>query len=486
MNRKILGIHHVTAISGPAHENFKFYTETLGLRLVKRTVNFDDPGVYHLYYGDQTGSPGTLMTFFPYGGSQGDKGTGQVAASSYPVRDLEMWKKRLDIPYQVETRFGDEYVVFEDLHGMALELYQSDSAPEQLGPIGGATLKLRNPEKTAELLELLGFEEKARENSRLRFGLTGSESTLDILQSNEPPTRGGAGTVHHIALRVADDEAQQYWRDKLIRAGYQASPVMDRNYFHSIYFRGPGGVLFELATDPPGMLIDESVEELGAKLLLPPQYEPHRERIEAVLDPLEEPYKSTETSGSGDLIVALHGTGGDEHDLLDLAAEVAPGRPLLGLRGNVNERGARRFFKRLREGVFDQEDLRLRAAELARFLRKKSGPRVALGYSNGANMAAAVLLQEPDSFDKAILFRPMLGWEPGPADLSGKQVLLLIGRDDRIVSPEAGEKLAEVLRDRGADVQVHRIPSGHNLTSQDITLARGWLSANSDNLKHTA
>ena len=486
MNRKILGIHHVTAISGPAHENFKFYTETLGLRLVKRTVNFDDPGVYHLYYGDRTGSPGTLMTFFPYGGTRGDKGTGQVVASSYPVRNLEKWKKLLDIPFRVETRFGSEYIAFEDPHGMALELYQNDSAPEELGPIGEATLKLRNPEKTAQLLQLLGFEEQGREDSRIRFALPGSQGTLDILQSSEPPTRGGAGTVHHIALRVADDEAQQYWRDKLIRSGYQVSPVMDRNYFHSIYFRGPGGVLFELATDPPGMLIDESVEELGAKLLLPPQYEPHRERIEAVLEPLEEPYKYTETSGVGELVVALHGTGGDEYDLLDLAAEVAPGHPVLSLRGNVNERGARRFFKRLREGVFDQEDLRFRAAELGRFLRRESRQRVALGYSNGANMAAAVMLQEPDSFDKAILFRPMLGWEPGPADLSGKRVLLLIGQDDRIVSPEAGDRLAEGFRDRGADVQVHRIASGHNLTAQDITLARGWLSASSEDLKHTA
>jgi glyoxalase family protein len=293
MNSKILGIHHVTAISGPAQENFKFYTETLGLRLVKRTVNFDDPGVYHLYYGDQTGSPGTLMTFFPYGGPQGDKGTGQVVASSYPVRDLEMWKKRLNVPFQIETRFGVEYVAFEDPHGMALELYQSDSAPDKLGPIGGATLKLRSLEKTAPLLKLLGFEEKARENSRLKFTLPGSEETLDILLSNEAPTRGGAGTVHHIALRVADDKAQQFWREKLIKSGYRVSPVMDRNYFHSIYLRGPGGVLFELATDPPGMLIDESIEELGTRLLLPAQYEPHRDRIEAALEPLEEPYKDT-------------------------------------------------------------------------------------------------------------------------------------------------------------------------------------------------
>ena len=486
MNKSILGIHHVTAISGPAHENFKFYTETLGLRLVKRTVNFDDPGVYHLYYGDETGSPGTLMTFFPYGGAPGDKGTGQVVASSYPVENLEVWKQRLGVPYRSEVRFGQEYVIFEDPHGMTLELYESKSAPPALGPIGGATLKLKSTAPTADLLKLMGFEEEGRESARARYRLKGSGDYLDLEQSDEPSTRGGAGTVHHIALRVADDEAQAHWRNKLIKAGYQVSPVMDRNYFHSIYFRGPGGVLFELATDPPGMMIDESVEELGEKLVLPPQYEPHREGIEAVLDPLEEPYKFAETSGQGDLVVALHGTGGDEYDLLSLVAEVAPGKPVLSLRGNVKERGARRFFRRLQAGVFDEDDLRQRATELAKFLERHPGPRVAVGYSNGANMAAATLLEEADSFDKAILFRPMLGWEPGPADLSGKQILLLIGRDDRIVSPEAGEKLAEVFRERGAEVEVRQVPAGHNLTRQDVEIARRWLSSSRETLKSIA
>lgn len=287
MNSNILGIHHVTAISGPAHENFKFYTETLGLRLVKRTVNYDDPGVYHLYYGDETGSPGSLMTFFPYGGSRGDRGTGQVVATNYPVRDLSQWKKRLGVPYRGESRFGREHLVFEDPHGMTLELYQSETAGPELGSIGGATLKLRDPEATAELLNLLGFEKESEEGSRTRYRISNSGDFLDLLQSHEPRTRGGAGTVHHIALRVADDEAQEFWRDRLLEAGYRVSPVMDRNYFHSIYFRGPGGVLFELATDPPGMLIDESVEELGKRLLLPPRYEPQRRRIEAVLEPLE-------------------------------------------------------------------------------------------------------------------------------------------------------------------------------------------------------
>lgn len=287
MSDQILGIHHITAISGPARENFEFYTKVLGLRLVKRTVNFDDPGVYHLYYGDRMGSPGTLMTFFPYGGRPGDKGTGQVVASSYPVKDLDSWSDQLERPSRRETRFGDDYLIFEDPHGMTLEFFQTESAPEELGPIRGATLKLKNPEKTAQLFQLLGLGELERDGPRVRYAIPGSEDHLDLLSSEADETRGGAGTVHHIALRVADDSSQLQWRKKLMEAGYRVSPVMDRNYFHSIYFRGPGGVLFELATDPPGMQVDESLENLGEKLVLPSQYEPHRDRITAVLQPLE-------------------------------------------------------------------------------------------------------------------------------------------------------------------------------------------------------
>lgn len=173
---------------------------------------------------------------------------------------------------------------------MTLELYQSETAPAQLGPIGGATLRLRNPRATGELLQTLGLARIAQEGDRERYQL--GNDFIELEQSDRPRTRGGAGTVHHIALRVADDQAQAFWHKKIAGAGYRVSPVMDRNYFHSIYFRGPGGVLFELATDPPGMLVDEKKEELGQFLRLPPQYEPHRERIESALEPLEEPVRA--------------------------------------------------------------------------------------------------------------------------------------------------------------------------------------------------
>ena len=290
MNTRVKGIHHVTAISGAAQENYRFYTDTLGLRLVKKTVNYDDPNVYHLYYGDETGSPGTLMTFFPYGGPPGRQGSSQVVTSSYPVNNLSTWQARLTaqgLGLESSERFGDKFLSFQDPHGMGLELFESEQAGESLGRIAGAILKLQATDPTLEVLEFLGFEKTAQSGNFTRMSLPGGGDFLDLLESREPPGNGGAGTVHHIALRVADDQEQAYWLERLRGEGFRVSPVMDRNYFHSIYFREPGGVLFELATDPPGMLIDESLEELGKTLVLPPQYEGHRPQIEQALPPLQ-------------------------------------------------------------------------------------------------------------------------------------------------------------------------------------------------------
>lgn len=290
MKSGVKGIHHITSVSGKAAENFHFYTQVLGLRLVKKTVNFDDPGVYHLYYGDRTGSPGTLMTFFPYGGPRARKGAGQVAASAYAVKELQWWNKRLlehGVEVSEEIRFGIPYLLFEDPHGMSLELYedlvQGEEFPTRLR---GASLELSQVGPTRELLEFLGFELEAEEGCRTRLRLPGGGDYLDLLASERLPATGGAGSVHHIALRVSDDTEQQEWLSALRKAGFAVSSVRDRTYFHSIYFRGPGGVLFELATDPPGMLIDESEEALGTHLMLPSQYEAHRQQIEARLEPL--------------------------------------------------------------------------------------------------------------------------------------------------------------------------------------------------------
>lgn len=289
MSNKILGIHHLTAVSGPARETHEFYTQVLGLKLVKKTVNFDDPSVYHLYYGDEAGSPGTLLTFFPYGGPSGRPGAGQVTAFSYPVSDLEAWRGRLSRKFLEERRFQRNYLTFTDPHGLQVELFEEPGAGHPLTKFGGITLSLREVAATADLLEELGFQEGEQEGGRFRYSLPSSSEYIELQRASDGPRGlGGPGTFHHLALRVSGPAAQLEWRNRLLEQGYRVSPVMDRNYFRSIYFRGPGGVLFELATDPPGMAVDESLDELGKNLMLPSRYEPRRSEIEAALQPLEQ------------------------------------------------------------------------------------------------------------------------------------------------------------------------------------------------------
>lgn len=483
MKSKVLGIHHVTAISGAAHQNHDFYTRVLGLKLVKKTVNFDDPGTYHLYYGDETGSPGTLITFFPYEGRPGKPGIGQVTVTSYsvPVGQLPEWEQRLrdhQIDFERVERFGKPALSFTDPHGMGLEIIEAETADPDLGRFAGAVISLKSSEETQQLLNFMGYEVVAREAGWIRMALPGGTDFLDLRTVERGHSTGGPGTVHHIALRLPDDAAQQEWREALLARGYQVSPVTDRNYFHSIYFRGPEGVLYELATDPPGMLIDEeSAETLGTTLQLPPQYEKYREALQDYLAPLDSPFRTATREGKGQtLLVGLHGTGGDENDLLPLLAQLDPDAPLLTLRGQVSENGHARFFRRLREGLFDQHDLAERSAELGKFLAEKGGDKVVVGYSNGANIGAHCLMNHPEAFQRAVLIRPMLGWTP-PAgiDLSGHRVLVLIGAHDTVISPQSGRDLVQALLQLGAHVDVEEVDSGHDLTPEDVRLAYRWL-----------
>ncbi|MGE0494012.1 MAG: VOC family protein [Vulcanimicrobiota bacterium] len=473
---KILGIHHITAVAGLAHQNYRFHTQTLGLRMVKKTVNFDDPSVYHLYYGDQTGSPGTLLTFFPYEGARATRpGHGEVSAITYQTSEsLDDWVTRVG-PHHFETRFGERVLVFHDPDGIRYELVQGEGEP--FGAFRSATLRVQQSGPTAELLELFGFAKLGEEGARSRYQLANSTTQLEVLEAPDlPRASGGAGSVHHIALRVADDEAQLWWRERLLEAGYQVTPVVDRNYFHSVYFRGPGGVLFELATDPPGMLIDESLDELGTNLMLPPQHERLRELLEQRLPPLEEPYRSLHKPGNQPTLLLLHGTGGDEFDLLGIAEQLDPEAAVLSLRGNVDEQGMARFFKRLRPGVFDEADLKRRSGELAELIRTRGHEHVAVGYSNGANLAAATLMLHPEALKRAVLFRPMLPLEAADKSLEGLDVLLVVGTHDTVVSPDSGRRLAEVLRQAGARVQLDEVEASHQLTPRDLELAKRWLS----------
>jgi glyoxalase family protein len=291
------GIHHITAIAGDPQRNLDFYTEALGLRLVKRTVNFDDPGSYHFYFGDNIGTPGTIMTFFPWPGARrGARGSGQVTTVSFavPRNSMAFWKERLRathvIAEEIEERFGSNALRFLDPDGLQLELVASAneerSSERAIRGFAAPTLEVRNPKKTEKLLtEILGFEFVGEENNRRRFRGSGSNASaeIDLVSSEADFGQIAAGTVHHIAFRAADDDEQLKVREQLVAGGVNVTPVIDRQYFHSIYFREPNGILFEIATDGPGFLIDELADALGETLKLPPIYEPKRKEIERVL-----------------------------------------------------------------------------------------------------------------------------------------------------------------------------------------------------------
>jgi glyoxalase family protein len=306
----ISGIHHLTAIASDPQRNLDFYTKTLGLRLVKKTVNFDDPGTYHFYFADELGSPGTVLTFFPWPGSRrGRKGVGQVAVIAFAVPEgsLSYWQQRLKAkgvtfnePFE---RFDEQVLPVLDPDGLALELITVPGSSQAVWAGGGVaqehairgfhspTLLLENFEKTAHLLtDIFGLQQSGevyaggevhaggepRATRRLRFTAPGEPAfrpgmSVDIdCRPAEQSGQMGAGVVHHIAFRVPDDAAQLAWRERLIEAGFNVTPVADRQYFHSIYFREPGGILFELATDPPGFGLDEALGDLGKNLKLPP------------------------------------------------------------------------------------------------------------------------------------------------------------------------------------------------------------------------
>jgi glyoxalase family protein len=310
MEKPISGIHHVTAIASNPRRNLDFYTEVLGLRLVKRTVNFDDPGTYHFYFADATGTPGTILTFFPWPGSaRGHIGSGQVTVTSFsvPEQSMKFWESRLmqaGVPAEkAGKRLGEEVLVFADPDGLKLELVASVwnrdslawdetnvSVEHAIRGFHSVTLSERGYERTAKLLDTMGFRKVGEEGNRFRFevGEGGSGARADVLCVSEAPHgRLGAGTVHHVAWRAADDEDQKAWRARLAGHDYDVTPVMDRCYFHSIYFREPGGVLFELATDPPGFAIDEPFESLGEHLKLPVWLERYRAEIEKAVPPIE-------------------------------------------------------------------------------------------------------------------------------------------------------------------------------------------------------
>jgi glyoxalase family protein len=310
MNSPIIGIHHVTAIASDPQRNVDFYTGLLGLRLVKKTVNFDDPSAYHLYYGDETGKPGSIVTFFywPGGAGRGRVGTGQVTRLSFsvPGGSLDFWAGRLQraqVAAKRGTRFDEEVLTFDDPDGIAIELVAvtDDSRAGWTGAEISSThairglhtteITVRDAAPTEKLIaNEMGYRLVKREGERARFeaGAGGSGTYIDVIATHKRPSGlGGVGTIHHIAFRVAGDDEELLMQTRLTDAGYSVSAVRDRTYFRSIYYRENGGVLFEIATDVPGFPDDEPVESLGTALKLPVQFERFRKEIEAALPPIQ-------------------------------------------------------------------------------------------------------------------------------------------------------------------------------------------------------
>jgi predicted esterase/catechol 2,3-dioxygenase-like lactoylglutathione lyase family enzyme len=466
-----------------------------------------------------------------------------VAVTSFSVVPgaLGFWVERLlrhGIKYEGPKKRGagaeaEQVLSFTDHDGLLLEIVGhagAEARPAWGGAPGiphehalhgfhGVTLWVEKNDATERVLtDVLGFRPVQEDGTTRRFavGDGGPGMVVDVRTiGGFVRGVGGAGTVHHVAWSVKNDEMELAVRERVEKVGLSPTPVIDRNYFHSVYFREPGGVLFELATIPPGFAIDEAVDRLGERLMLPPQYETHRAEIEAVLPPIHLPVAPSattlfsDTTGpedvSGDALgfihryippssgaelagsttlILLHGTGGDEEDLLPLGRAVLPGAGMLSPRGKVLERGAPRFFRRVAEGVFDHEDLARRTEELAEFIEAAGKTYeldrdgfVAVGFSNGANIAASLLLRRPGLLRGAVLLSPMIPFEPDALpDLGGTSVFIGAGRSDPIVPASQPERLAQLLREAGARVTLHWEPAGHTITEAEVSAARLWIA----------
>ena len=310
MENRILGLHHITAIAGDAQRNYDFYTKTLGLRMVKKTVNFDDPQTYHFYFGDEVGTPGSILTFFPWANvRRGKNGAGMATEIGYsvPKGSLEFWKKRFDKSgvkhSNIGERFGEKQLPFQDPDGLWLSLIEVNkdnrkgweteevSANVAIKGFHVVTLTLNSIKETAAVLtEVFGYKQVEKDGNIYRYKTEAVDSAaiVDLLEEPGAP-RGinSGGTNHHVAFRVKDEETLMAFRQKVIEHGLQITEKINRDYFFSLYFREPGGVLFEIATDNPGFATDETVEQLGSSLQLPDRYEPIRDKIEKALPRLQ-------------------------------------------------------------------------------------------------------------------------------------------------------------------------------------------------------
>jgi len=309
MENRILGLHHITAIAENAKRNLDFYTQVLGVRLVKKTVNFDDPGTYHFYFGNEEGAPGTILTFFPWEGiGKGSNGSGLATHIGYsvPKGSLEFWKNRFqqfNVNFEEGEIFGEKLISFNDPDGLQIQFIESSRPDDRkvwttddikdenaLKGFHNITLTLKKADPTIKVLtDIFGYDLQKQEGERYRFATDAIDTAnlVDIIENDKIAAgRNAAGTNHHVAFRVKDDNVLMEFREKVMSAGLSITPKIDRDYFYSLYFREPGGVLFEIATDNPGFTVDEPLNELGQNLRLPKQYEAMRTQIEEALPKL--------------------------------------------------------------------------------------------------------------------------------------------------------------------------------------------------------
>lgn len=501
------GLHHVTGITANVQANVDFYVGFLRLKLVKRTGGYADAEQLHLLYGDGIGSPGSLLTFLVWeAAGRGRTGIGQVSEVALAVAPASVgdWLTNAltaHVPFEGPSReFGEPVLRLKDPDGLIVKLVGVDMPTP--APLAGAPTRLRGVTvltdkavETAQFVTRFGYRHAERQGLTQRM-----MSDTDVVDVREVtgfvPSVPGAGVPDHVAFRAQDADAVRSMRLSLRSHG--RTEVHDRKYFLSLYVRDPAGILMEYATDGPGMTVDEAQGELGQTLFLPPQDADRAEDIRAMLPqfslPGEERFPARDLPffhrfnrpehPDGTTLVLLHGSGGHEADLMPIARRMAPHAALLGVRGRATEDGSNRWFRRIDATTVDQADLRGEAEAFAAFVGAAisdyglDGDRlVFLGYSNGANLLAAVIQLHPGIVRRAILLRGMQTMEPPEAaDLAGTRVLLLDGRDDRLV--RSGSTLADGLRARGANVDARTLSAGHAMSGADVTEAAGWLRQN--------
>lgn len=504
------GIHHVTAITGNVQKNVDFYVGFLGLRLVKQTGGYEDGEQLHLFYGDRLGSPGSIVTFLVWqDGARGRVGLEQVSeiALAVPPASIGDWLLRAitaGVPVTGPAReLGETVLRLRDPDGIIVKLVGLDlpataPLPDPIAPtrIRSVTILTENADATAGFTARFGYRAVLRDGPFIR--MASDRDVVDLRQSAGFVTGGaGAGTIDHVAFRAPDADAVRRMRLEL--SGHDgATNVHDRKYFLSLYVREPAGTLFEYATDAPGFTADEDAAHLGEVLQIPPHDTVRADELRVMLPQFARPGEErmpmrdlsfvhrfhTPDDPDGSVIVLLHGSDGNEADLMPLAARLNPRATLLGVRGRSTEEGIHRWFRRHDVVTYDQADIRDEAAAFADFAANAvkgyglDATRMTyLGYSNGANLLGAVMRLHPGVIARAILLRGIEVLEDPPAaDLTGTRVLLLTGARD--IFGRMAPALEAALRAGWADLEAHRINAGHELSAEDRDIAGLWLSAN--------